>query len=342
MCYNFFMIKVGVVRGGPSPEYNISLKTGENILSYLRDDKLNKKYKAIDIIIDKNGTWYLNGIASNISDIVHKVDVIFNALHGDYGEDGKIQQVLEQWSIPYTGSGPLSSAMGYNKLLAKEAFARMGINTPKHILFPAYLEDLDGPKDKYANKKASDVLKRLPPPWIVKPLSGGSSMGTHVCKTFDDLIFAFKESADQKSSILVEELLSGKEATVSVIDKFRGRHFCSLPPVEIRFPKEKNFFDFESKYDLYDLGICPGNFSNQEKRELEKIASLIHSGFRLSHYSRSDFIVNPKNGIYALEVNTLPGLHKESMMEKALVSIGSDMFEFIDHVIILAFNKNKD
>ncbi len=334
------MIKVGVVRGGPSPEYDISLKTGSNILSCLRNTKLKDRYKAVDILIDKDGIWHINGIPSPISEIIHRVDVIFNALHGSYGEDGKIQQTLEQWSIPYTGSGPLSSAIGYNKLLAKESFARLGIKTPKHILFSAYLEDIDGSKDKYSRKKALDVLKRLPPPWIVKPLSGGSSMGVHVCKTFEDLIFAFRISADQKSSILVEELLSGKEATVSVVDKFRGRHFCSLPPIEIKIPEGKNFFDYESKYDTCNLSVCPGNFLREEKLELERVASLIHSGLNLSHYSRSDFIVHPKKGIYALEVNTLPGLHEESTMEKALISIGSDMPEFIDHIIKLAFIKN--
>ena len=116
------MIKVGVVRGGPSSEYEISLQTGANILSHLRAQKLNKNYKAIDILIDKNGDWYKNGIPVTIEQIFNSVDVIFNALHGEYGEDGKIQQVLDQWGIPYTGSGSFASASGFNKALAKKQF----------------------------------------------------------------------------------------------------------------------------------------------------------------------------------------------------------------------------
>ena len=91
------MIKVGVVRGGPSSEYEVSLNTGGNILSHLRSDRLNGTYKAIDILIDKNGDWYKNGIPATMEQIFNSVDVIFNALHGTYGEDGKIQQALNQW-----------------------------------------------------------------------------------------------------------------------------------------------------------------------------------------------------------------------------------------------------
>ena len=333
------MIKVGVIRGGVSPEYNVSLKTGANVLSHLRGDILGKKYKAVDIFIDREGVWHINGVPTEISNLSHKVDVIFNALHGDYGEDGKVQQELEQWGIPYTGSGPLASAIGYNKLLSKEAFARLGINTPKHILFPAYLEDMDGPKSEYAQKKAHEVLRQLPPPWIVKPLTGGSSMGMHVCKTFDDLIFAFNTGVNEKVSVLVEELIEGKEATVSVLDKFRNKKVYALPPIEIRISKDKKFFDYESKYTGVSQKICPANFTSEEKRELERLAELIHSGMNLSNYSKSDFIVHPRKGIYALEVNTLPGLTNECPTLQALYAVGSSMPEFLDHILKLTISE---
>jgi D-alanine-D-alanine ligase len=333
------MIKVGVIRGGISSEYEVSLKTGANVLFHLRSNPLNEKYKAIDIFIDKDGFWFMNGAPTDLSQIFHKVDVIFNALHGDYGEDGKIQQEIEQFGIPYTGSGPLASAMGYNKALSKEVFSQLGINTPRHILFPAYLKDIDGPIDEYAKNKAFEILKLLPPPWIVKPLTGGSSMGTHVCKTFDDLIFAFQIGVNEKVSVLVEELISGKEATVAVVDGFRDQPIYALPPIEIRIPDNKKFFDFDSKYTGLSEEICPGNFRKEEKEELERLAKLIHSGMKLSHYSRSDFIVNPKKGIYVLEVNTLPGLTNESLTPKALYAVGATMPEFIDHILKLAISE---
>jgi D-alanine-D-alanine ligase len=333
------MIRVGVIRGGISGEYEVSLASGAQVLSNLRSDEMNKKYSAVDIFIDRDGVWHINGIPTMMDKIIHKVDVIVNALHGDYGEDGKVQQILEQWHIPYTGSGPFASAVGYNKFLTKQEFTKLGIKTPRHILFPVYQEDFDGPKNEYALKKAKEVWERLPPPWIVKPLTGGSSMGVHVCKTFPALVEAFKVGVNEKVSVLVEEFINGKEATVGVIDNFRGQKVYALPPIEIRIPKTATFFDNEVKYNGQSQEICPGNFTDEEKRELERLASLIHTGLDLSHYSRSDFIIHPKRGIYALEVNTLPGLTAESLMPKALNAIGSNLPEFIDHIINLALKK---
>jgi len=333
------MIKVGVIRGGVSGEYEVSLASGAQVLSHLRSDILKDKYTAIDIFIDRDGVWHINGIPITIDKVAPKVDVIINALHGDYGEDGKVQELLEQWKIPYTGSGPIPSSIGYNKFLTKQEFIKLGINTPQHILFPAYQDDFDGPKNRYAEKKAREVWERLSPPWIVKPLTGGSSIGMQVCKTFQSLVDAFETGMNDKVSILVEEFIKGKEATVGVIDNFRNKDVYTLPPIEIRIPKESTFFDNNVKYNGQSQEICPGNFTSKEKAELERLAALIHSGLNLSHYSRSDFIIHPKRGIFALEVNTLPGLTGESLMPKALSAVGSNLPEFIEHIINLALKK---
>jgi D-alanine-D-alanine ligase len=333
------MIRVGVIRGGISSEYEVSLKTGANVLAHLRGDKLNDKYKAIDILIDRDGVWHIGGVPTSMERVLQSVDVIFNALHGDFGEDGKLQQILDQWNIPYTGSGAFASAVGYNKALAKEQFSRLGINIAKHILFPAYLEDMDGPIELYAEAKAKQVWEKMPPPWIVKPLTSGSSMGVHVCKTYPELVRAFSVGVDVGVSVIVEEMIEGKEATVAVVNDFRGKSLYTLPPIEIRVPKHKTFFDYEAKYTGVSKEICPGNFSSDEKKELERLAALIHDGLNLSHYSRSDFIIHPKKGIYALEVNTLPGLTDESLTPKALYAVGATMPEFISHIITLALKK---
>ncbi len=333
------MIKVGVVRGGPSSEHSVSIKTGATILNYLNNETLSKKYKAVDILIDEDGIWHKNGIPVTMEEVFHSVDVIFNALHGYYGEDGKIQQTLNQWSIPYTGSGAFASALGFNKALSKEQFSILGIKTPKHILFPAYQKDIDGPMNKYVKDKARVVLGRISPPWIVKPLTGGSSVGMHLCQTFPDLIKNFESIIDTKSSILVEEFVSGKEATVGVVEDFRGESLYTLPPIEIKIPKSSSFFDFNAKYSGSSEEICPGNFNNEEKAELRRLASSIHKGLNLDHYSRSDFIIHPKRGIYALEVNTLPGLTSESLFPKSLSAVGSNLEEFVDHLIQLALKK---
>ena len=329
------MIKVGVIRGGISSEYEVSLKTGSNVLSHLRSDKLNHKYKAIDILIDKEGTWHISGKPVSISDVFHSVDVIFNALHGDFGEDGKVQQILDQWKIPYTGSSAFASSLGYNKVLAKEQFSKLGIKTPNYLAVPKYEEE-DGPIDSYAVSMSKKIHDKLSPPCILKPLSGGSSVGMRICKTYIDLVNAFLEGINMETDILVEEVIEGKEATVGVINNFRDKSVYVLPTIEIRIPKNKSFFDFEAKYTGVSEEVCPGNFSNTEKEELSRLAGLIHTGLNLDHYSRSDFIVHPKKGIYALEVNTLPGLTDESLIPKMLNAVGSDIPTFIDHIITLA------
>lgn len=333
------MIRVGVIRGGISSEYEVSLKTGANVLAHLRSEQMSDTYKPLDIFIDTEGVWHVGGIPTTLEQISKKVDVIFNALHGDYGEDGKVQQELDQWGIPYTGSRALPSAIGYNKALSKEQFTRLGIKTPLHLLFSPYESDTDGQIELYAKHCAKKVFETLPPPWIVKPVASGSSMGVHMCKTYPELICAFEIGAIEKVGTLVEEMIEGKEATVGVVEHFRGTPIYTLPPIEIRVPKTKTFFDYDAKYTGISEEICPGNFTPTEKEELQRLASLIHTGLNLSHYSRSDFIVHPRRGIYALEVNTLPGLTDESLTPKALASVGATMPEFLRHLIALAYNK---
>lgn len=333
------MIRVGVVRGGISSEYDVSLKTGANVLFHLQSDKLNSKYKAIDILIDKEGVWHVKGRPVTMEDISNSVDVIFNALHGDFGEDGKIQQILEQWGIPYTGSGPFASAVGYNKILAKQEFEKLGIKTPGYTVHDSYNSATGESSEDYAKRTAKSIWEKISPPWVVKLPSSGSSVGVEICKTFPELVEALTRSESTNGTILVEEMVVGKEATVPILENFRGKKFYVLPPVEIRVPKHKTFFDYDAKYSGISEEVCPGNFTREEKDELERLASLIHTGLNLDHYSRSDFIIHPRRGIYALEVNTLPGLTDESITPRAIRAVGASMPEFIDHILGLALKR---
>ncbi|MBC7836866.1 ATP-grasp domain-containing protein, partial [Acetobacteraceae bacterium] len=133
----------------------------------------------------------------------------------------------------------------------------------------------------------------------------------------------------------VEEFIKGKEATVGVVDNFRGEKFYALMPVEIVPPPSREFFDYHAKYSGESTERVPGNFTHSEKEELMYLAKRAHETLGLSHYSRSDFIVS-KRGIYFLEINTLPGLTGESLLPKALAAGGSKLPEFLDHVITLA------
>ena len=116
--------RVGVIRGGPSSEYEVSLKTGGSVLQYLPE-----QYEGHDILIDRRGQWHLGGLPTTPARAARQVDVIFNAMHGEYGEDGKVQNLLDQLGVPYTGSGTFASAVGMNKALAKNVFKQNGLKT---------------------------------------------------------------------------------------------------------------------------------------------------------------------------------------------------------------------
>ena len=319
--------KVGVLRGGPSSEYEVSLATGANVLKAIRE-KLADKYIVYDVLIDKKGEWHIDGIKIKPENAAKHFDVAFLALHGAYGEDGKVQRLLETLSVPFTGSDSLGSAVGMNKVLTKKVFVDNKLKTPsdKIVKSSAIKKDVE--------KVANDIFKSFSMPAVVKPVSAGSSVGVSIVHDIKGLVTGLKEAADHDEEVLVEEYIKGIEATVGVIEGFRGEKLYALPAVEIR-PKTE-FFDFAAKYEGKSDEIVPGNFAKNIKMELADMARKVHKSVGLRHYSRSDFIINPKRGIYVLEVNTLPGLTNESLVPKSLRAVGSDTHELIDHLIGLA------
>jgi D-alanine-D-alanine ligase len=324
------LIKVGVMRGGPSNEYEISLATGGNVLKALRE-KLAEKYKAHDVLIDKKGLWHLDGLPIKPEDLRSRVDVVFNALHGAYGEDGTVQRFFELHSIPFTGSGSLGSAVGMNKVLSRKAFKQNGLKV-------AVGQEI---RAKEIEEDPEAVARRLfvsfPMPAIVKPTSAGSSVGVSLVKTQKELIAGLKEAIKHGDSVLIEEFIKGLETSVGIIEGFRGQEQYVLPVVEIK--PATTFFDYEAKYQGKSEEIVPArSISQHVKEELSKLAQSAHKALHLRHYSRSDFIVSPRRGIYILETNTLPGLTNESLVPKALRSVGSDTYELVDHLIQLALN----
>lgn len=318
-------IKVGVLRGGPSNEYDVSLKTGASVLAGLSPEKFNIK----DILIDKEGIWHMDGVARLPHDIMMNLDVVFNALHGHYGEDGKVQHIMETHGIPFTGSNSFSSAIGVNKKMSKDVYKNKGIKTPNSILIES-LSDL--------SKNVHEVFRKFPLPIVVKPNSGGSSIGTSMVHDYKYLDEAIKKALEHAKSALIEEYIKGKEATCGVIDGYRDQEFYALPPVEIR-PHNGKFFDYDAKYAGQSTQIVPGNFSQEEKKEMERLAIEAHKALGLRHYSRSDFIIHPTRGIFLIETNPLPGLTNESLIPKALHSVGSNMSHFLEHVIELALGR---
>jgi D-alanine-D-alanine ligase len=313
-----YKTKVGVLRGGPSPEYEVSLKTGSNILRNLPEE-----YEPVDIFISKEGVWHEKGLEKSPDKILGRVDVIVNGLHGKYGEDGEVQKILEQFKIPYTGSGMLASALCMNKITSKKIYQNNSLKTPSYISISF---------DKLSKEAIREAYQNMIRPFVVKPSSAGSSVGVYLVNSLPELEEAVIAAAQYSPAVLIEEYIAGKEATCGVIDGFRGQSYYPLLPIEIRH--NKDFFDYDSKYS--DNGaeeICPGNFSRQEREELEKLAVEAHKALGLRHYSRSDFIIHPKRGIYVLETNSLPGLTEKSLIPKSLNAIGSNIKEFLSHLI---------
>ena len=152
-------IKVAVLRGGPGVEHDVSLATGKNILENLSD-----KYIPTDIIVAKDGLWYLDGVKISPARLFKNIDVVFNAMHGEYGEDGEVQQLMDHFGVKYTGSRALASALGMNKVLSKDIFRKANLKTPLHKIIK---------KDDNLESIASALFKTFPMPAIIKPSNSG-------------------------------------------------------------------------------------------------------------------------------------------------------------------------
>lgn len=319
----FKKIRVGVLRGGPSSEYDVSLKTGDTVIHNLPDT-----YYPVDIFISRDGVWHMHGVEKSPTQILSSLDVVFNALHGAYGEDGKVQSILDHCGVPYTGSRSMPSAFAMNKDLTKKSLLPHGIKMAFHRLFK---------KGEVENLDHHELFRMIPNPAVVKPVSAGSSVGVSIVRSFEDLERALSSAFDHGDTVIVEEYIPGIEATCGVIDDFRGERHYTLLPVEIVPDTQHDFFTYQAKYGGGSRELCPSvSFPEQVTKTIQDYARKAHAGLGLRHYSRSDFIVHPKRGVFFLEANTLPGLTSESLLPKSLHAVGATLPQFLDHVITLA------
>ncbi len=365
-------IRVGVLRGGVSNEYEMSLKVGQHILNMLNMEPLSKKYKGVDVLVDREGTWHIDGIPETPESALRKVDVVFSALRGEYGEDGKLQQLLELFAKPFVGSKAYSSAMAQNKKIAKDHFKHHGIKTPYYKEF--HLEEAQD-----LDPLAHDLFRTFPMPVIVKPKGQGSSLGVSYASNVKELIDALKHARGFSNEILVEEYLTGKEIISGFIDDFRGSDMYHLFPVEVQpladtlrhnlseiaedfatvnttvddlSPAEQevlakvqkpkhNIFNWSAKFaGKYDHK-SPANLTEHEKHAIKNAVNTIKHAFGLRHFATADFIVHPRRGVYLLEINTHPHLHQHSPVYKSLDAAGIKHHEFLEHLLRLALDGGK-
>lgn len=314
---------VGVLRGGPSREHEVSLKTGAAILANLPEDK----YLARDIYIDKQGQWHDRGRPVDPERVLRQIDVALIGLHGEYGEDGEVQKLLERFGVPYAGADSFGSYLAMHKVMSKHKAQEAGLLTPKFQYIEHASESEQG---------AREIILKFHQPVIVKPVAWGSSVGVSIVGGYAPVLRAINQLfADGAPSVLVEEYIKGQEATAGVVEGLRGETYYTLPPIEIIPPPNAKFFSADVKYTGETREICPGNFTRVESEELRRAAKVMHRALGLRHYSRSDFIVTPK-GIYYLETNTLPGLTEESLLPKSLAAVGVSFSDFLHHLVTLA------
>ncbi len=291
-------IKIGVLRGGPSEEYDVSMKTGAHVLSILRS--MPEKFEPVDILISKEGDWHIGGLRKTPHKAVLNLDIVVNALHGKYGEDGQVQKFLEDLKIPHTGSDARSSAKAFNKERAKEKYFFNGLLTPKHELIT---------EENFNDDTLISIIRNYLQPVVVKPASSGSSVGLHLTRSLAELKLAIKEALTHSPKVLVEEHIKGKEATCVVLEDARGEKYYAFMPT--------------------------GGLSTAENKIVEEIAKTAHEILGLRHYSSSDFIVTPKSKVYILETDSQPAFYPESKLTESIKSTGWKDSDFLGHIINL-------
>lgn len=315
---------VGVLRGGASSEYNLSLKTGTAII----DNLAPERYESRDIFIDKKGVWNLRGRPMSPMRALAQVDVVLNALHGGTGEDGTVGRILQIAGIPYAGSRPLQSAMALNKIRSREILGRAGVVMPRAIWFTLNDEATTG-------EMAKVTFSLFPPPYVIKPPTEGSSYGITIAKHLVDVPEAIGDALDLYGSVLVEEYIRGREASVGLIEHFRREDLYALPPARTLVPEGWRM-QHPSHHEEGTLHhFVPSDFSDAQKSHLMEAARKAHRTLALNHFSHTDFLVTPHK-IYLLEINALPGLYPGAAFPKMLDSVGISMGDFLEHSIQLA------
>ncbi len=314
------MKRIGILRGGVSPEYTISLKTGGAVQQALIDGG----FEAIDMLLDKEGILHIKGIPADLEKAQSSVDYVWNALHGEFGEDGKVQGLLDQYGIPYSGSGVIASAQAFNKQKTKEYAQSLGIKTPTSLLImPEGIESV--------SEVCARIYNTMAPPWVIKPLSGGSSVHTFFAFTALDLAGIVEESISHNQPFIVEQYISGTEVAVGVIDEFRNKKNYVLPVVDIS-SLSRGILEHESRLNE-SYTNTPSKLRPSEREQISELAQKLHNSLGAKDYSQSEFIVDRFGKIWFIETDTHPALHPEAPFYKALEAVGATLTEFVKSVL---------
>ena len=278
---------------------------GETVsdLSEVRENRLNKSDRFI---------------GTNVIEICTEADITFLALHGGEGENGQLQASLDLLGIKYTGTGYLGSALAMNKGLTKSVFVQNKINTPAGEIFKSIEE-----------AKSWSIF-----PCVVKPCSGGSSVGIAKAENEEEFIAAVKEAFRYENEIVVEQFVKGREFSVGILG---GK---ALPPIEI-IPKS-GFYDYAAKYQAGATDeICPADIDEQTDKKLRESAVAAYNSLNLDSYARVDFLVDENGEPFCLEANTLPGMTPTSLLPQEAAVEGMNYADLCEKIIEISLAKYK-
>ena len=334
-------MKIVVLAGGISTERAVSLVTGTGVCQALRrkghrailvdlfmglenppaeleslfdapdglcpEVKIEVTAPDLDAVRRSRKDQSASHIGPHVLEICRLADVVFLGLHGQDGEDGRIQAALDLLGVPYTGSGYLGSAIAMDKIASKEMMGAHGIPTPEWQVL------------EYEDEDVERLAQTLPMPCVVKDPLGGSSLGVHLPKDRAELADALRQLRTATRRVLVEQRVYGRELTNAVLgDRY-------LPAVET-FPSVENF-DYEAKYQAGGAKeVCPAELTAEQAKAVGEMALRVHRALGLAVYSRTDIILDEEGQLWCLEVNSLPGMTPTSFVpqEAAAVGIGYD------------------
>lgn len=348
-------MNIVVLAGGLSTERDVSFVTGKNVSDALR--RKNHNVILLDVFMgygdepeDLTGIFdrceeasaSVTGISAetpdleavkksrkdqsscffgpNVIELCRMADMVFMALHGENGEDGRIQAAFDLYGIKYTGTGYLSSALAMDKELSKRMFLTNHIPTPAGISMN---------KDNCLSDFSKTGLKL---PCVVKPCCGGSSIGVSIVRTEEDYQKALDDAFRWEEKIIIEDYIKGREFSVGVID------FQALPVIEIA-PLE-GFYDYKNKYAAGSaVETCPAELPSHITKAMQGYAEQVARVLNLETYARMDFLLDEQENIYCLEANTLPGMTSVSLLPQEALAVGMDFESLCERIIQISMKK---
>jgi len=335
-------LKVAVVMGGQSSEHDISMASGRAVHQALDEKRFAKRA----VVITPDGRWCLHAEDETLPDDdgVYRQplfadeaagrlrewgsEVAFLALHGENGEDGAIQGFFHTLGMAHTASGVYAAALAMDKPRCKAYLGALGILTPASRVLRKNRCELPGGTEAFA----ALVERELDVPVFVKATRQGSSVGVHFSRSHDELVADLEALFVDQREILAERFIEGREVSCAVLGN-AGDRLQALPPVEISPLANRPFFDFEAKYEPgAALETCPAPIGEALNRDVQDLACRIHQSIDARGFSRSDFILNDE-GIWFLEINTIPGLTPQSIFPQAALQQGISFPQLVEKII---------